>query len=115
MSIQINKKKDYILVTLQGKYTLTNSQKLLDRLSENVAKNSDYVLDLAQVEFMDSAGLGAIVAFYKLLKTNESTLIIKSLNEDLKILFEITRATKFFKVIESEKALNELDSIGVGA
>jgi anti-anti-sigma factor len=49
------------------------------------------ILDLTNVSYMDSSGLGAIVALYVSAKAAHSQLKLVNLNQRLKELFSITR------------------------
>jgi len=49
------------------------------------------VLDLTNVSYMDSSGLGAIVGLYVSAKAASSQLKLINLNQRLKELFSITR------------------------
>ncbi len=64
------------------------------------------ILDLGGVSFMDSSGLGALIAMLK--RTTESGGDIKlvGLRKEVRLVFEITRAYKIFDIFDSvEEAL----------
>lgn len=56
-----------------------------------LAPNHTVVLDLTDVDYMDSAGLGAIVSLYVTAKGSKSHLRLINLNRRLRELFSITR------------------------
>ncbi|MEM6758088.1 MAG: STAS domain-containing protein [Pseudomonadota bacterium] len=63
------------------------------------------VLDLSQVEFIDSSGLGAIVASMKNLGSDRS-LILAGLTPNVEKVFRLTRMDSVFSVFPSlERAL----------
>ncbi|RNF38576.1 anti-sigma factor antagonist [Planococcus salinus] len=53
-------------------------------------KNLEAVLDLSDVNYMDSTGLGVFVAFYKSINSNGGHVKLKGLSARLKRLFDIT-------------------------
>lgn len=53
-------------------------------------KGLQAVIDLADVDYIDSTGLGVFVGFYKALKENEGHVKIVGVNARLKRLFKIT-------------------------
>jgi anti-sigma B factor antagonist len=55
------------------------------------------ILDLAPVQFIDSSGLGAIVASLKLLG-NRGNLLLCGANENVSRLFALTRMNKVFNI-----------------
>lgn len=62
--------------------------------------NSRVILDLAQVQFLDSSGLGAVVAVMKAYSPDK-TLELAGLNPVVQKVFRLTRMDKVFKVYES--------------
>ncbi len=53
-------------------------------------KGLQAAIDLSNVDYIDSTGLGVFVGFYKALKQNEGHMKITGVNARLKRLFEIT-------------------------
>jgi anti-anti-sigma factor len=56
------------------------------------------LVDLKNVNFMDSSGLGALVLAFKTLRAANSKLVLCSINEQIRILFELTGMDKVFEV-----------------
>ncbi|MGL5032821.1 MAG: STAS domain-containing protein [Microcystaceae cyanobacterium] len=65
------------------------------------------LLDLTQVSFMNSAGLGSLASVYKTLKAQGKELFLCSLNEQLKIIFELTSMDSYFKIYPDREAFNK--------
>lgn len=64
-----------------------------------------YILDLSGVEFMDSSGLGAVVAVYKLL-SRERVFDLAGLSPPVDRVFRLTRMDSVFTIYENvEQAL----------
>ncbi|OPY03179.1 MAG: Anti-sigma-B factor antagonist [Syntrophorhabdus sp. PtaB.Bin047] len=63
--------------------------------------NRRIVLDLSQVDFIDSSGLGAIVSSLKTLGT-EGDLVICGIRETVMGLFKITRMNRVFQIFANE-------------
>ena len=55
-----------------------------------------YILDFQGVEYVDSAGLGALVTFYKIRKNRD--IIFHNVNDRVKKLFQITRLDSIFRM-----------------
>lgn len=71
---------------------------------------TNYVIDLEQVDFMDSAGLGALIAVLKRVSERGGDMKIANLQKKPRMVFEITRAYKVFEIYETvEDALNGFD------
>lgn len=69
--------------------------KFIDLINEN---NSFFILDLAEVNFIDSAGLGTIIALLKLIKNNDGFIVVCGVKPKVENLFKLTRMDQFFTV-----------------
>lgn len=59
-------------------------------------------LELGEVEFIDSSGLGALVSILKLLG-EDGDLAISSASPTVLSLFKLTRMDRVFTIVETEK------------
>ena len=64
--------------------------------------NTKIVLDLANVDFIDSSGLGAIVSSLKTIGDN-GDLVITGIRETVMGLFRLTRMNRVFQIFPSEQ------------
>ncbi|NLT22087.1 MAG: STAS domain-containing protein [Syntrophorhabdus sp.] len=72
--------------------------KMVDWINQG---NKRIVLDLSQVDFIDSSGLGAIVSSLKTLG-NDGDLVICGVRETVMGLFRITRMNRVFQIFADE-------------
>ena len=75
------------------------------RLDASVAlgfKEKMTVLDLSEVDFMDSSGLGAIISSLKALG-GKGELAISGIQEIVLQLFKLTRMDQIFRIFKDEK------------
>ena len=79
-----------VVVHCTGKITSDTIQQLKATVKPLFPESKTVLLDLTNVTYMDSSGLGAIVGLYVSAKAVESRLTI-NLNERLKESFSITR------------------------
>lgn len=61
------------------------------------------VLNLAEVEFVDSSGLTAIVSTLKSLGLGGGEMVVCGVGQNLTNLFKLTKLDKVFKVFDDEK------------
>lgn len=66
-------------------------------IQEVEAGHNKIVIDLSQVEFIDTAGLGALISIYKMLP-NKDDLHICGSHTAVKILFELVGMAHLFKI-----------------
>lgn len=69
----------------------------------------DVILDFRATEMVDSSALGAIVAVYKNISLTKRVLVLSSLNDTVRALFELTQLQKIFVIEETlDTALENL-------
>lgn len=61
----------------------------------------NFVVDLKEVDFMDSAGLGALIAALKRVTERGGDMKLACLQKKPRMVFEITRAYKVFEIYSS--------------
>jgi len=70
------------------------------------------LVDFQKVTFMDSSGLGAVVLALKRLRASGGKLYLCSINEQVKMLFDLTGMDKVFEIFpnreEFEKAIGPI-------
>ncbi len=68
----------------------------LRRLYESGVK--DVVIDLKEIHFIDSSGLGLLVSGYKNASTQHGSLKLSNLQSQVKSMFELTRLHRVFDI-----------------
>ena len=61
----------------------------------------NYIVDMEKVDFMDSAGLGTLIAMLKRVTERGGDMKIACLQKKPRMVFEITRAYKVFEIYDS--------------
>jgi anti-sigma B factor antagonist len=61
------------------------------------------LVDLAEVRFIDSSGLGALVSGFKNAVTYKGSLALTGLQDQVRSMFELTRLTRVFDIYASEQ------------
>jgi anti-sigma B factor antagonist len=79
------------VIVCTGRITSDTTQLLKTTVKPLLSDSKTVVLDLTNVSYMDSSGLGTIVALYVSAKAANSRLRLIHLNQRLKELFSITR------------------------
>lgn len=105
MKVNVRKIGHVDIVDLSGKITIGEGDVVLrDKVTELLDNGSTHVLlNLEKVSYMDSAGIGELVACYKRAKEKEGT--VKLLNPSGKVydLLQLTKLEEVFETYRDEK------------
>ena len=81
----------------------TKASQFREEISNLVTDGADIVLiDLKDVTFIDSSGLGALVSALKTVRSTGGKLCICSINEQVRMLFELTSMDRVFEVFANQ-------------
>jgi len=104
MHVDIRKVGDVVIVDLKGKLTLgLGDQILRDTIDELLAENwKKILLNLSAVSFMDSAGVGELVAGLKTAQRFGAALKILNANPRVQSTLYLARLLPIFEVFADE-------------
>jgi anti-sigma B factor antagonist len=91
LNLTINRTPTETIVHCAGTITSETTQSLKTAVKPLFSESKSVVLDLTNVRYMDSSGLGTIVGLYVSAKAADSQLKLINLNQHLKEVFSITR------------------------
>ena len=96
---------DVVVLDLKGKITLGEGDELLkDKVNSLVNQgHKKIVLNLADVPYIDSAGLGEIVRTYTTVSRQGGSLKLLNLTKRITDLLSITKLLTVFETFDSEK------------
>lgn len=94
--------KVVILMVKEERLDAHNSDQLKQELSRlfNEGK-AGVVVDLKEVRFIDSSGLGALVSGFKNASARQASLKLSSLQSQVKSMFELTRLHRVFDIYQT--------------
>jgi anti-sigma B factor antagonist len=70
-----------------------------------------WILDLSHVDFIDSAGLSALITGLHLANKRQSRFVLHQLKPSVKLVLEITRLDQVFEIIETSAQLERILSL----
>jgi anti-sigma B factor antagonist len=79
------------------------SASLRDTLRDLIPQNKKIVLNLGQVTYIDSGGLGTLVALYTSARNNGSSIKLANLTQRVGDLLQVTKLLTVFDVYDSEE------------
>jgi anti-sigma B factor antagonist len=97
LSFDIVRNVDEILVHCHGRIVSATHTALQDRVRALIPGTTRIVLDLTDVTYLDSSGLGTLVGLYVSCKKGGSTLKLIHLSERVKELLRLTQLAAIFE------------------
>lgn len=94
--------KVMVMLVREERLDAHNSDELkieMNRLFESGTK--DLLVDLKEVRFIDSSGLGVLVSGYKNASTHQGSIKLCSLQTQVKSMFELTRLHRVFDIYQT--------------
>jgi anti-anti-sigma factor len=90
---------DIHVLTPGSKLDVTNAGQFRRQVSDLVlSKPKVLLVDLKNVTFMDSSGLGALVSALKTVRATGGEMALASIGENVQMLFDLTSMGKIFKI-----------------
>ena len=91
-----------MIVRVEGQLVVGNRNELKEHLQRLLEKGERrFLIDFAQTGYIDSSGLGALVALARKVREEGGDLRLSGLNEDLRSLFELTKLDTLFAISET--------------
>jgi anti-sigma B factor antagonist len=106
MNISEKTINNYKVLSLQGILNASSAPKLKTCVS-GIPDEQSIVIDLENVEFLDSSGLGALVGIARKKKSSNAVMKLARMNERVKKVFEITQAHTLFDIYDDVSAAAE--------
>lgn len=103
-----------MIVHLQGEVDLASAPQLRRELYEIIDQGHRWVaIDLSNVDFMDSTGLGVLIGVLKRLREGDGSLALAGIKPAVSRVFEITGLDRIFTVHGSLAEIGVASSDGV--
>lgn len=96
------------VLALSGRFDVSTAVPVRDWIEEAIIKEPPLlVINLEEVAFMDSTGLSTLVHGRKQSREHGGDLHLCSLQQSVRIIFELTRLAQYFEIFISEEAAIE--------
>lgn len=91
-----------ILSVMEERLDAHNSENLKSEMNQLFEVGiKDIIIDLKDVRFIDSSGLGVLVSGYKNSSTRQGSLKLAGLQTQVKSMFELTRLYRVFDIFQT--------------
>jgi anti-sigma B factor antagonist len=101
---EIRRDTDATVVVLSGEVDLQHSPQLHATLVDIAAgRPKRLILNLSQVNYMDSSGVGTLVELLRRVNAYKGKLALVGMTERVRSVFEVTKLDRFFSIHPSEE------------
>jgi|SRR5579872_2818254 len=99
MQIETEKSGDVVVAAVHAEYLDAGAAEEFKRTMQPLLESSrKMVLDMSALQFVDSAGLGAILSCLRKLSAAEGDLKLCGLTKPVRAIFEISRMHRIFDI-----------------
>lgn len=105
LTVDIERKGDAVVVVVHGRLVAGLSDLLAAKVKPLLAESKRVVIDLGDVTFMDSIGLGTLVRLYVSAKSANCSLELMHIGKRIREVLGITHLLDVFTII-GEKGIN---------
>lgn len=104
MDLRSYSNDDIQILALSGRFDVTTAPPVREWIEEAVSKERpQLVINLEEVEFMDSTGLSTLVHGMKQSREMDGDLHLCNLQQPVRIIFELTRLAQWFEIFINEE------------
>ncbi len=109
LNLQMALRKNVLIIRLKGELDQASVTTLKYRVSEVIDKYriKNLVINMNDVPFMDSSGIGFIIGRYTQLKQRKGKIVICSMNDMVERIFNLSGLKKICLVTKNEEEAEE--------
>lgn len=98
MEIEIKTEDRFTIVILKGEVDLQYSPTARKEILKFLGKNKNVLVDLSQVQYIDSSGVAILVEGYQMAKKNKLEFILVGPSDAAKQVLQLARLDKIFPI-----------------
>ncbi len=111
MELKIRKNGNNYIIDVNGEMDLYNSYKLKELVMKMLEKKVErFIINLENVDYIDSSGIGALIYICSTIKKMSFRLIITNIHGSVKKVIELTKLMGYFPITNSiEEAILQME------
>ncbi|GAB1432581.1 anti-sigma factor antagonist [Spirochaetota bacterium] len=111
MELKIRKSANNYIIDVIGEMDLYNSYKLKELVMKMLEKKVErFIINLENVDYIDSSGIGALIYICSTIKKMSLKLIITNIHGSVKKVIELTKLMGYFPITNSiEEAILQME------
>ena len=108
LEIELEGKDDIVFIILSGQIDSYTSEEIIKITDEHINKgNLKVVIDLTDIDYLDSSGLSALISAKIRLSKRNGNLRLAGLNEKTKRVFDLANLNQIFDIYKTRDAATE--------
>lgn len=104
VEIKENEEGDIFELEVIGEVDASSSINLDNALVKAMESDKSILINLQQLQYISSAGLGVFISYLEELKTKQTKLVFYGLNETVIQVFEILGLHELFEICDSKES-----------
>jgi len=111
VELKIRKSANNYIIDVIGEMDLYNSYKLKELVMKMLEKKVErFIINLENVDYIDSSGIGALIYICSTIKKMNLKLIITNIHGSVKKVIELTKLMGYFPITNSiEEAILQME------
>lgn len=103
MEIIVNEQGNVCILNLKGRLDLASGSSLKEEVKKLFDQEKTSIhLNLSEVEFINSSGLGSLVSLMKETRVKKGRLTLSNMANYVKEIFEITQLSRIFEIFDTD-------------
>ena len=90
-----------IITFLTSQIDALNSEELRERLFSQIGESTQVLIDLSEVQFIDSSGLGVLLALVRIMHDRGGSVVFCSARPPVQALFRMVRLATIVTIYET--------------
>lgn len=97
------------ILAIKGELDLSNANIVKTILDKEIAAGKIHiVIDMKELEYLDSSGIGVFINTMNKIRTLNGKFILLGMKDSVMRIFNLTKLTSFFKIIKLESELDQI-------
>jgi anti-sigma B factor antagonist len=101
MNVDFKTRDAILIISVAGNIDSKTAPELQQKIVEAAHDTNKIIIDLSKVEFVSSAGLRVLLMVYRQIKTNDGTVVLVGVSEEIEEVMSMTGFINFFKIYKS--------------
>lgn len=101
--VHLEKQDAYLVATLNGELILGCTSEIKEQVKSYAEANQQYnmIIDLTDVSFIDSSGLGALIAWFKMANQQQGNLVFCGMTDHVRKVVGYAKLDKIFTIVDT--------------